>query len=226
VTLVRVGLAPRAAGLSYEAAQEHWRTAHRDAALRLPGLRAYVQDHAVLRGGRPLLPHPGFDVCAETEFDDPAAMRAAFASEEYRGAVSADELGLIDRTRFLLALTSREVLRGAEDAEPGGRAAKLMTFLRAAPSTPAASLLDVVRGAYAEEAAAAGALRHELLVVDRRAHEGELPPCCDLVDLLWFADPDAALDAVLGPLAERGAWLLGGLAFGSERTIVRAVRMR
>ena len=73
MTLVRVGMAPRAAGLTPAECQTHWRTAHADAARSLPGLRGYVQNHAVLRDGEPLLPYPGFDVCAETEFDDLAA---------------------------------------------------------------------------------------------------------------------------------------------------------
>ena len=36
-TVTRVGMAPRAAGLTFETAQEHWRTEHRDVALGIPG---------------------------------------------------------------------------------------------------------------------------------------------------------------------------------------------
>ena len=113
VTLVRVGMAPRAAGLTPAECQTHWRTAHADAARSLPGLRGYVQNHAVLRDGEPLLPYPGFDVCAETEFDDLEAMDAAFASEQYQGAIVADELKLIDKARFTHALCERRVQREA-----------------------------------------------------------------------------------------------------------------
>jgi uncharacterized protein (TIGR02118 family) len=125
--LVRVGMAPRAAGLTVEQCQAHWRGAHADAARALPGLRRYVQNHAVLRGGRPLLPHPGFDVCAETEFDDLAAMDAAFASEQYRGAVVADEARLIDqgalRARAVRAARGARRLRSreADDVHPRRR---------------------------------------------------------------------------------------------------------
>ena len=124
MTLVRVGMAPRAAGLTPAECQTHWRTAHADAARSLPGLRGYVQNHAVLRDGEPLLPYPGFDVCAETEFDDLEAMDAAFASEQYQGAIVADELKLIDKERFTHALCERRVQREA------GGPVKLMTFLR------------------------------------------------------------------------------------------------
>ena len=67
---------------------------------------------------------PGFDVCAETEFDDLEAMDAAFASEQYQGAIVADELKLIDKARFTHALCERRVVREA------GGPVKLMTFLR------------------------------------------------------------------------------------------------
>jgi uncharacterized protein (TIGR02118 family) len=219
VTLVRVGMAPRAAGLGYEEAQRHWRTEHRDVALELPGLRGYVQNHAVLRDGRPLLAYPGFDVCAETQFDDVESMRAAFASEHYRQTVRADEAKLIDGSRFLLALTRRRVLA---DGEPPEGAVKLMTFLRAIGD----GLDRVLAGEYAEAAALARPLRHEQLIVDRAAHEGEQAPCCDAIDLLWFRDADEALAALTGPLSERAGWALAGRAFGSERALVRPLRMR
>jgi uncharacterized protein (TIGR02118 family) len=220
--LVRIGMAPRAHGLTAAAAQEHWRTAHRDAALGIPGLLAYVQNHAVLRDGRPLLGYPGFDVCAETEYDDLAAMRAAFASDHYRGAVRDDEAKLIDGSRFMLALTHRHVV--ADGDIPDG-AVKLMTFLRAAPSARDGALLDVLAGDYARAAAAAGPLRHEQLITDAAAHDGDLAACCDAVDVLWFADADAALVAAEHRLDDAG-WLLGGIAFGTARAIVCPLRMR
>jgi uncharacterized protein (TIGR02118 family) len=165
MTLVRVGMAPRAAGLTPAECQAHWRSAHADAARRLPGLRRYVQNHAVLRDGRPLLPYAGFDVCAETEFEDLAAMDAAFAGEQYRGAVVADELRLIDKARFTHALCERRVLRS------GAGPVKLMTFL------PEAAREDA----------------HELLVVRHDLHAGRPPAPFGAIEIRWFADPDAAV---------------------------------
>jgi uncharacterized protein (TIGR02118 family) len=222
-TITRVGLAPRAAGLTLAAAQSHWRTEHRDVALGIPGLRGYVQNHAILRAGVPLLPYPGFDICAETEFDDLQAMRAAFASEHYRSTVRGDEANLIDGRRFMLALTRRRVIA---DREPPEGAVKLMTFLRAHPMSDPATLVDVLAGPYAEAVNEVSPLRHELLITQADAHEGELAPCCDVIDLLWFAQPDDALRAALGALSERAGWLLGGLAFGTERLIATPLRQR
>jgi uncharacterized protein (TIGR02118 family) len=222
-TITRVGLAPRAPGLTLAAAQSHWRTEHRDVALGIPGLRGYVQNHAILRAGAPLLPYPGFDICAETEFDDLQSMRSAFASEHYQRTVRGDEAQLIDGRRFMLALTRRRVIT---DREPPEGAVKLMTFLRAHPMSDPATLVDVLAGPYAGAVNEVSPLRHELLITQAAAHEGELAPCCDVIDLLWFAQPDGALRAVLGALSERAGWLLGGLAFGTERLIAAPLRHR
>jgi len=216
-------MAPRAAGLSMARAQEHWRGIHSDLALGIPGLRAYVQNHQVLDDGRPLLPYPGFDVCAETEFDDVAAMRAGFASEHYRVAVRADETHLIDGSRFMLAITRRRVL---VDRSPPEGAVKLITLLRAHPAATVGELVNTLGGAYAEAATEAGPLRHEQLITIPEAHVGDRAPCCDAIDLLWFADATDALDAVRGPLAQLPGWVLAGRAFGSERLIARPVRVR
>jgi hypothetical protein len=122
-----------------------------------------VQNHAVLRDGKPLLAHVGFDVCAETEFDDLASMDAAFASEQYQGAVVADELNLIDKARFTHALCERRVLASGEGA------VKLMTFVRGA----------------------AGAA-DEVLIVRHDWHEGRSPAPFVAVEIRWFADVEAA----------------------------------
>lgn len=220
--ITRVGIAPRAAGLSHEECQRHWRGVHADAALGIPGLRAYTQNHAVLRDGRPLLPYPGFDVCAETQFDDLAAMDEGFASPHYRGAVRDDETLLIDGSRFLLAVCERRVL--ADGAAPEG-AVKLMTFMRAIGGRE--TLARVLEGEYADAAGEAEPLRHEQLISLPAAHgDGRPDAACDAIDILWFASPDRALDALLGPLAERPAWLLAGHAFGSERLVARPNRVR
>src|SRR4051794_7273900 len=213
--LTRVGLAPRASGLTIAECQERWRSGHADLALRIPGLQAYTQNHAVLRDGRPLLPHPGFDVCAETGFEDLETMDAGFASEHYQSDVRADERSLIDGSRFALMLCERRVLG---DREPPPGAVKLMTFHRAGESR--AGLAEALAGPYAEAAAEAVPLRHELLVA-----RAERPSAYDAVDVLWFADADTALAALLGPLAERAAWELAGHARGSDRLIASPVRV-
>lgn len=169
MTLVRVGMAPRAAGLTMAECQQHWRTAHADAARALPGLRAYVQNHAVLRDGEPLLPYVGFDVCAETSFDDLPAMDAAFASEQYQGAIVADELKLIDKARFTFALCERRVLREASGP------IKLLSFVRGEPSGG-----------------------DEQLIVRHDWHQGRAAAPFDGIEISWFANPEAAVAAAGG----------------------------
>ena len=73
--------------------------------------------------------------------------------------------------------------------------------------------------------AGARPLRHEQLIVDAAAHEGDRPACCDAVDMLRFSDVETALDALTGPLADGAGWVLAGHAFGCERALVRPLRM-
>src|SRR6266511_2911650 len=96
--IVRVGMAPRRRGMTTAEFQAHWRTTHADSALLTPGLECYVQNHAVVGSdGGYVLPYPGFDACAETEFASVAVMDAGFASPAYQETVQADELDLIDK---------------------------------------------------------------------------------------------------------------------------------
>ncbi len=220
-SITRVGMAPRAERLTFDAAQEHWRTEHGDVASGIPGLQGYVQNHAILRSGTPLLPYPGFDVCSELEFADFDAMRAGFASEHYRRAVRADETNLIDKTRFMMALTRRRVLA---DGDPPDGAVKLMTFLRTHPSSTAAKLVQTLEGPYAEAVGDAGPLRHELLITHAEEHEPAVPPCCEAIDILWFASPEDALGALTGVLSGRPGWLLAGVAFGTARLLATPIR--
>ena len=214
--ITRVGMAPRAAGLTYEAAQEHWRNEHADLAGQLPGLRGYVQNHAVLADGGPLLPYPGFDACSELEFDSLAAMDEAFASEHYREAVVADEHSLIDKSRFALILTERRVLA---DGDPEAGAVKLLTFLPLDPRATRPALDERLAGPYREIVAEAGPLRHEQLLEIPGAHEGRLPALCAAVDILWFSTSEQALEVVQGETGHRAAYALAGAAFGAARLL-------
>lgn len=220
--LVRVGMAPRPRGVSYEAFQEHWRGTHGPLVTGMPGLRRYVQNHAVLRDGRPLLPYAGFDACAETEFDDLAAMHASFASPLYRQAITADEQELIERARFSLLLAERRVL-----AEHGGpeQGVKLLTFLRVHPGSTRVALLEALAGEYAETVAAARPLRHEQLVGLAEPDPDSPPQAADAVDLLWFADADAALAFLGSAAAHEADSALAGRAFGRERLLAHPVRV-
>jgi uncharacterized protein (TIGR02118 family) len=216
--ITRIGSAPRAQGLSMEEFQRHWRGEHGGLAGQIPGLRSYVQNHAVLRDGRTLLPYIGSDAFSELTFDSVEAMDEGFGSEFYRRAVVADEGVLIDKTRFYLLLSERRVL---DDREPAPGAVKLVTFLPLEARATRAELADALAGPYRDAVAAAPILRHEQLLEIPGAHEGRQAPICAAVDLLWFADEDAALAFVAGEAGDRARRSLSGLAFGLERVIAR-----
>ena len=220
--ITRMGMAPREASLDYEGLQAHWRSEHADLASQLEGLRSYVQNHAVLEHGRPLLPYVGFDACSELEWDSLEAMDAAFASEHYRQAVVADEHSLIDKSRFLLLLSERRVL---QDGEPGPDAVKLLTYLPLDARSTTEALFEVLGGPYREIAARAAPLRHEQLLELPGAHEGRLPPVFRAVDILWFPSPAEALAFVQGELGHEAGYALAGTAFGLERLVARPFRV-
>jgi uncharacterized protein (TIGR02118 family) len=220
--ITRVGMAPRAAGLSYASFQEHWRSEHAGLAGQLPGLRGYVQNHSVLGDGRPLLPYPGFDACSELQFDSLAAMDDAFASAHYLESVTADEHALIDKARFALILTERRVLL---EGEVDAGAVKLLTFLPVDPRSTRESLTDVLAGTYHEIVVEAEPLRHELLLEIPGAHEGRLPAVSAAVDILWFPSVEQALGFVQGAVGHRAGYALAGTAFGLERVLARTIRV-
>jgi uncharacterized protein (TIGR02118 family) len=72
----------RRPGLTHPEFFEHWRDVHGALVAKLPGLRRYVQNHAIIGvlASRPMT-HDGF---SELWFDDLAALHAAAASPEWR----------------------------------------------------------------------------------------------------------------------------------------------
>lgn len=210
MTITRLGTAPRAAGLSFAGFQDHWRGEHAGLAGALPGLRRYLQNHAVLDDGRPLLPYAGFDACSEIEFDSIEAMDDAFASEHYRSTVTADEHALIDRTRFMLALMERHTLREGEGA------IKLLSFWRATPRSTVAELHAALADGWVADV---GETRHEQLRVIEGAHEGRPGPVCDAVDILTF--PDLAAARAFVP--DEAEWRLAGIGSCTGRLLAEEV---
>lgn len=61
-------------GLTRDEFRKYWRDVHGEIGARMPGVRKYVQNHAVADGAP-------FDGIAEMWFDSPADMQAAFSSE-------------------------------------------------------------------------------------------------------------------------------------------------
>jgi uncharacterized protein (TIGR02118 family) len=213
--IVRFGFAPRAEGLTPEQAAKHWRGTHGGLAVGLPGLRRYVQNHMVIRSGRPLLPHPGFDIFAETEFDSVSAMEAAFASSVYQQTIIDDEEKLIWRDRFSKAVTERQV---RVDGDASDECVKLITLLRAHPARSRESFIDALVGPYAEAVAGLQPLRHEQLIAIRDGIQA-----FDAADEIWFANANAALAYVNSAAGDYAGSNLAGFVLGRERVIARPV---
>src|SRR5439155_62653 len=114
-----------------EACLAHWRGTHAAIGARLPGVRAYVQNHGVLSDGRFLLPYPGFDIMPELDWDDLGAMDVAIDSPIHERDSIDDEANFIDTARTGYAVTTRHVLR---EGDPPSGAVKLITLLRRAPN--------------------------------------------------------------------------------------------
>jgi uncharacterized protein (TIGR02118 family) len=77
-------------GLSRDEAQDAWRR-HAELVESLPGLRRYVQKHAVLAPDGSEPPYAGL---GEAWFDSEASARAALASEEWKAVLE-------DASRFM-----------------------------------------------------------------------------------------------------------------------------
>lgn len=80
--------------VSREEFRAHWRGPHGAIALRMPGLRNYIQNHATADGGP-------WDGVAEMWFDDQAALGAAFTSAAAAEAAQ-DAASFIAETKVMV----------------------------------------------------------------------------------------------------------------------------
>ena len=215
--ITRLFFGPRRLDITTEACLAHWRGTHSAIGARLPGVRAYVQNHGILADGRFLLPYPGFDIMPELDWDDLAAMDAAIDSPAHERDSIDDEANFLDVERTGHAVTTRHVLSG--QTPPAG-SVKLITLFRRAANASSQALADALVGPYAAAVAHAGALRHEALITipDREARPSY---AVQAADILWFSDPRDALAWIDSDAAAGAAWHLAGVAFGSERLIAR-----
>ena len=101
----------RKPGLSVEEFQRYWRETHAPIAARIPGVRRYVQCHALpqLYGGPAA---PSYDGAAEVWFDDYESFTKAVGSPEVKAARE-DELHFIDHSRSALFFTEEHVVVGS-----------------------------------------------------------------------------------------------------------------
>jgi uncharacterized protein (TIGR02118 family) len=93
-----LSLLVRKDGMTHEQFMEHWVDIHAPLALKVPGLRRYVQSHIREERRRPDIPDIGVavDGIAETWYDDADAMVRAIATPEMK-ALHADGALFIGR---------------------------------------------------------------------------------------------------------------------------------
>ena len=98
-----LSLLVRKDGMTHEQFMKHWVDVHAPLALKVPGIRRYVQSHIVDERRRPDIPPIGVDAdgIAELWYDDREAMNRALATPEMR-ALHADGALFIGRIQSFL----------------------------------------------------------------------------------------------------------------------------
>jgi uncharacterized protein (TIGR02118 family) len=105
--------------LSVEEFQRYWREVHAPIAAKIPGVRRYVQCHALpqLYDAGPMA--PAYDGAAEVWFDSHEAFMAAVGSPEVKAARD-DETHFIDHSRSAMFFTEEHPIVGAATEATGG----------------------------------------------------------------------------------------------------------
>lgn len=184
----------RKSGMSVDAFQAYWRTAHAEAVVRLPGVRRYVQSPTLASAYKKA--EPVHDGIAELWFDDTGAMRALAGTAEY-AAVQADEANFIDRATMGLILTEDHVIK--EGPVPTG-GVKNIQFLTHQPGMSIDAFQRYWREVHGPLAAAIPMIRRYVQSHTRRsAYEGGRTPRYDGVALTWFDDTQAMRASVTTP---------------------------
>ena len=188
----------RRPGMSVEDFQKHWRTTHADIIVRLPGIRRYVQSHALASGYRK--GEPVYDGVAESCFDDTQAMKALAKMPEY-AAVLADEPNFIDAASMGSIITDEYVIKDAPAPENG---VKSIDFVNRKEGMSVDDFQKYWRETHGPLCRAEQAMRRYVQNHTRRAiyDSGRTPPY-DGVAMAWFDDMQALRAAAPTPEFER-----------------------
>jgi len=200
----------RKAGMPVEEFQSYWRTRHPDVVTQLPGVRRYVQSHALL----PVYGHgdPIYDGIAEVWADDTDALRTMTRSPDH-AAVQADEARFIDRASMGVIITEDHVIK---DGPVPPDAVKSVAFLTRKPGLSVEAFQRYWLDVHGPVAAALPGLRRYVQSHTRRsAYDAGRVPAYDGVVLTWFDSTDAIRGAAAAPeyarvLADAGNFLAPG----------------
>ena len=200
----------RKAGMPVEEFQSYWRTRHPEVVTRLPGVRRYVQSHALL----PVYAHdePIYDGIAEVWADDTDALRAMTRSPGH-AAVQADEARFIDRASMGVIITEDHVIK---DGPVPPDAVKRVAFLTRKPGLSVEAFQRHWLEVHGPIAATLPGLRRYVQSHTRRsAYDAGRVPAYDGVVLTWFDSTYAIRDAAATPeyarvLADAGNFLAPG----------------
>ena len=200
----------RKPGMPVEDFQRYWLTRHPEVVVRLPGVRRYIQSHALpsaYRKGEPV-----YDGIAEVWADGTDALRAMTRSSEHAG-VQADEVNFIDRVRVGFIVTEDHVLA---DGAVAPEAVKAVEFLSRRVGTSVDEFQRHWRDEHGPLVARIPGLRRCVLSAPRRsAYEAGRAPAYDGVTLMWFDSPEALRAAAASPeyaaaVADRARFLAPG----------------
>ena len=172
--------------MSVEAFQEYWRARHAEIVVKMPGIRRYVQSHALPSGYRK--GELDWDGVAEIWFDDTGAMRALRETPAY-AAVQGDEAEFIDRSRMGMIITEEHVIKDGA-VSPNG--VKSIEFLTRRPDLSVDAFQKYWKEVHGPLGASIPPVRRYVQSHTRRsAYEGGRAPAYDGVAVTWFDDTQA-----------------------------------
>lgn len=179
-------LIKRKPAMELEAFRDYWLTTHAQLALKVPGLRKYIQSHTLLSGYRK--GEPVFDGIAEVWYDDTDAMRKIAGTPEAR-AVNADGYNFMDVPASAMLLTREHV---AKDGAISPAMAKFVAFAARKPGMDVETYQSYWQDHH-------GPLAARIPVVHRyvqshvllSAYRSGLTPAYDGVAETWFDDTAA-----------------------------------
>jgi len=185
----------RKPGMAVEEFQQYWLRRHPAVVTRLPGVRRYVQSHALASAYRK--GEPAWDGIAEVWAEDTDALRAMTRSPEHE-AVQADEANFIERSTMGVIITEEHVI---VDGAPGPDAVKGVEFLTRRPGSSPDEFQQHWRARHGPILATIPGLGRCVLSATRRsAYTAGRAPAYDGATLMWFDSPDA-LRAAAGSAA-------------------------